>query len=399
MNKHHLSFAVTIAIAALLPVSNAQILVGTAAFTFGSQGNEEGQFNAPRGVAFDSNGTLYVNDALNYRIQKLTPTGGFVGSWGTQGTGNGQMDAPLDLCIDRDNQVFVLDTYNHRVQKFNTNGTFIMKWGTSGSGAGQFNTPRCIANDDAGNIYVADTWNNRIQKFTGDGVFVRSFGGYGTAEGKMIAPVGIVLDAAGDVYVADQGNYRIQKFTSGGTFITKWGSRGSAVGQFQSSLNADGGPNDMVMDMAGNIVVIDGGNNRIQVFTSAGRFITQFGSFGTALGKMDRPGRVTFNNDSSLLYVTDIGNVRIQAFTYTVPPPMFLSTPFNATGGVFTWSSIPGAYYQLQAKSKMEDEWGDYGVAVTAGGQTTSMVIEMGTSPDQFFRAARVPSLGPTPGL
>ena len=68
-------------------------------------------------------------------------------------------------------------------------------------------------------------------------------------------------------------NNRIQKFDSNGKFITKWGSYGTADGQFSIHIG-------VAVDSSGNVYVTDSANNRIQKFNSNGTFITKWGSNG-----------------------------------------------------------------------------------------------------------------------
>jgi DNA-binding beta-propeller fold protein YncE len=150
------------------------------------------------------------------------------------------------------------------VQKFDSTGAYLLQWGASGSGDGQFSTPRGIAVDAAGDVYVVDSGNSRVQKFSGAGTFLGKWGGLGTAEGLFQTPRGIAVDSGGNVYVVegDSGistNNRVQKFTGSGTFLSTFGSRGSGDGQL---LLASG----TTVDGAGNVYVVDSGNDRIQKF-------------------------------------------------------------------------------------------------------------------------------------
>ncbi len=70
-------------------------------------------------------------------------------------------------------------------------------------------------------------------------------------------PSGVAVDSYGNVYVADTNNNRIQKFSSTGKFITMWGTLGTGNGQFS-------GPSGIAVDGSGNIYVADTNNNRIQ---------------------------------------------------------------------------------------------------------------------------------------
>lgn len=53
--------------------------------------------------------------------------------------------------------------------------------------------------------------------------FLLKWGSFGTGDGLFQSPFGVAADGAGNVYVVDRGNNRIQKFTSTGAFLTKWG--------------------------------------------------------------------------------------------------------------------------------------------------------------------------------
>ncbi len=92
---------------------------------------------------------------------------------------------------------------------------------------------------------------------------VMKWGKYGTTDGGFKSPTGIAVDSsAGKVYVADTANNRIQVFSSNGTFITKWGKYGLADGNLVS-------PTGIAVDSsAGKVYVADTANNRIQVFSS-----------------------------------------------------------------------------------------------------------------------------------
>jgi streptogramin lyase len=230
---------------------------------WGSLGNGDGQFQAPRGVAVDADSNVYVADSDNHRIQKFTPDGTFITKWGSLGKGDGQFNRLQRVAVDADNNVYVADSFNHRIQKFTPDGTFITKWGSLGQDDGQFNFPRSVAVEADNNVYVADTENHRIQKFTPDGTFITKWGGLGQGDGQFNFPQGVAVDAEGDVCVADSDNHRIQKFTPDGTFITKWGIFGRFDGQFNRPLG-------MAVEADNNVYIADTQNHRIQRFDTSG---------------------------------------------------------------------------------------------------------------------------------
>jgi hypothetical protein len=178
----------------------------------------------------------------------------FLKQWGSLGTGDGQFNAPRGIAIDSSGYVYVADTANSQIKKFDSTGNFIAKWGSQGTGDGQFSVPAGMAIDSSGNVYVNDG-NDRVQKFDSDGTFITKWD-----FGRGDNPSGIAIDSSNNVYVVDSGNSQIKKFDSTGNFIAKWGSQGTGDGQFSS-------PEGMAIDSSGNVYVADTENNRIQVFS------------------------------------------------------------------------------------------------------------------------------------
>jgi sugar lactone lactonase YvrE len=86
--------------------------------TWGTKGQEPGQFWNPWGIAIDRDRFLYVTDAGNHRIQKLDRDGNFETQWGGFGGSPGQFNFPYGIAVDRRGAIFVLDSSNFRVQQF-----------------------------------------------------------------------------------------------------------------------------------------------------------------------------------------------------------------------------------------------------------------------------------------
>ena len=141
----------------------------------GTPGGAPGEFNWVRGSDSDPSGNVYVADYGNHRIVKLGPGGAFLAAWGRPdlrpGTGNGEFNLPYDVEVAPDGTVWVTDTANHRVQWFTQDGEFLGRIGanggdgTEGHGPGEFEGPYGVTSDCRGNIYVTDEDNHRVQKF------------------------------------------------------------------------------------------------------------------------------------------------------------------------------------------------------------------------------------------
>ena len=197
-------------------------------------------------------------------FSSLPETGIFEGGKGTE---EGQFDSPTGIAVDGNGNVLVADTNNGRIEKFSSNGNFTKIIGSKGSGHGQFSAPNGIAIDHAGNMYVAEVDNGRVQKLSPDGTFMAEWKGPGLG---FYGPRRIAIGPDDSVYVVDQGHNQIVKFSSNGDVLATWGSSGSGDGQFND-------PTSVAVDATTNqVYVADPRNRRIEVFDSAGKFITKW---------------------------------------------------------------------------------------------------------------------------
>lgn len=283
----------------------------------GKGGNGPSQFNAPRHVAVSRDGSVFVADSGNNRVQVFRSDGSFVRMWGIAGSCHSQFSSPHGITVSPDgDMVYVADSTNHRVQVFRSiDGSFVSTWGNGPAQwqhQGQFTSPYGIAASNGDMVYVADTNNQRMQVFRNKGTFVRMWGSGGpgsNGQGQFHKPTGIAVSPDGAfVYVADTNNHRIQVFRSDGTFVRTWGSYGQGQGQFYS-------PNGIAVSSDGDMLYVsDSSNHRIQVFRSDGTFAYMWGVKGSDPGQFNEPFGIAVSPDGCLLCVTESANQRVQVF-------------------------------------------------------------------------------------
>ena len=300
------------------------------------------QFYKPRGVAVDGAGNVYVADAGNSTIRKITPVGtnwvvstlaGSVQRGGSaDGTGTNALFAfPSSITVDSAGNLYVADTFNNTIRKMTPVGgdwvvtTIAGFVGVRGDADGKgtnalFYYPQGVAVDRTGNVYVADTDNNTIRKITPVGAnwVVSTLAGLaqqqGSADGTgtnalFNAPQGVAVDSSGNVYVADPGNNRIRKIRSAGVVSTiagMVGSQGSADGTGNGARFSQ--PAGVTVDSAGNVYVADTANSTIRTVTSLAEVSTLVGLAGSP-GSADGAGsNARFNNPFGVAVDTN-GNV------------------------------------------------------------------------------------------
>ncbi len=285
----------------------------------GMPGNEPGQLQNPRDVAIGPDGSLYITDTSNNRIQHLSADGSILQVWGyfadiSKGAApGGTFYEPWGIAVGKDGSVFVADTWNHRIQKFTADGKFVNMWGYFGEADTPFAIwgPRDIAIDSKGNLFVTDTGNKRIVVYDAEGNYVTQFGSKGLEPGQFDEPVGIAVDKDGLVYIVDTWNQRIQVMVAdaSGSYIPliNW----DVVAWYGQSL--DNKPY-LAVDDNGNLYTSDPEGYRILHFTTTGTFVNYFGDFGVSANGFNLPIGISVD-DNNGLWIADAGNGRIMHFT------------------------------------------------------------------------------------
>jgi len=300
---------------------------------WGEDGEEQGQFSFPQGMAIDQEGNLYVADTMNSRVQKFTSNGQFLQEWDIDGMVFGM---PRAIAVDHSGLVYVNNGQGN-IRVFQPDGTELRRWDDNKFlNAGVLG----MAVDQEGNVYVSNAGLHQVRKYDPMGQILLTWGEHGTASGQFNAPSGIAVDRDGTIFVADPGNFRIQKFDAMGNYLGQWGEAESAdPGQFSF-------PQALTFDQYGNLHVMETKNYRIQVLDPYGKSIRMWGKEGSAPGEFEVTFGVVTDNAGNI-YVDDSMLRRVQKFSLTLDSPQIVTTSDQAT---ITWPEVEGA-------TDLELEW------------------------------------------
>ena len=168
------------------------------------------------------------------------------------------------------------------------------------------NYPCRVVVDERGQIFIAEDGGHCISIYS-SGKRIRSIGQKGSAPGQFLCPRGVAVERAGNILVVDEDNHRIQKFTADGKFIALVGSRGNKPLQFNSPFGIGISPNEKVY-------ICDRANHRVQILNPDLTFSTSFGGKGSEDGHFQFPWDVGFDSHENV-YIADSWNHCIQVFT------------------------------------------------------------------------------------
>jgi len=370
----------------ITPAGVVTTLAGRAAVSGSTDGTGAAAlFAGPRGIAVDRSGNIFVADRGNQTIRQITSAGivstlaGAANNCGsTDGLGSvARFCLPTGLTIDASGKLFVTDAQESTVRRITPTGVVSTVAGAaavfgSSDGAGTaalFRSPRGVAVDGSGNVFVADRNNQVIRKITRAGIvstLAGNVGKCGRSDGTSPAaefcfPSGVSVDATENVIVADTGTYGIRKITPAGVVSTSVATAGMcpniliglgffgasecrftavaadaagnivAVRYFGDALKIsptgtvstlagsntggmpglhteDSGPTGVAVDSGGNVFVANSSNHTVLKITSTGIVSTLAGSTGIC-GNVDGVGIAAQLCRPNGLAVDSIGNV------------------------------------------------------------------------------------------
>ena len=253
------------------------------------------QVGVPRGLAFDAAGNLFISSGAGATIRRVNAAGVIslvagngVGFAGDNGPAlNAMFFNPNGLAVDTLGNLYIADASNNRVRRISgTTITTFAGTGSVGSGgdgeaaaAAQLSFPRYLAFDRTGNLHIADTNNHRVRRVTPAGVIstvagngAAGFAGDGgaAAAAAVGSPTGIAFDEAGHLYIATAN--RVRKVDAATQTIA------TIAGEGNQGFSGDGGlatnarfdiPQGLAIDSTGAVLVVDQRNQRLRKLTPA----------------------------------------------------------------------------------------------------------------------------------
>ena len=261
---------------------------------FGSEGEQDGQFNYPQFVAVTVEGKILVSDQKRVQV--------FNADFCWICTFNG-LKRPTGVAVDSNGDVFVADFELCAVFIFRPDGTQLRKFGSCSLNGenGSFRAPWGVAVDGRDQVFVVDSGRRDVQVFRRDGTFLSKFGGLGWEDGKFRNPSNVVVSPFGVLFVSDEERCDVQVgiqtratslsfvwssswfrhvyvlfcpcqvFDNTGHLLGKFGTQDSALGQRKFVR-----PCGLSFSHAGHLWVSDFWKRFVQIFTSEGVFLWSF---------------------------------------------------------------------------------------------------------------------------
>lgn len=367
-----------IALIASMPKAFAQninTIAGTGSVGFSGDGSAatSAVLNGPQDVSLDTFGNVYIADAANQRIRKITAATGIIstiagtGSIGYAGDGGAAtlatFNSPIGIDVDAAGNIYIADVGNHCIRKITAATGFISTVAGIGSGgfsgdggaatSARLQSPYDVTVDVSGNLFIADVSNNCIRKVTAStgiistvaGTTSPGFSGDGAAASlaKLYQPFSIAVDASNNLYIADAANNRIRKVTASTGVISTIAGTGTAgySGDGSTATTAQlNKPYSIDVDNSGNVYFSDFNNQRIRKITTSTGIISTIagtGSFGFSgdgglaiFAQLANPKGIYVDKVNNV-FIADDQNSRVRFIcnAATIPAAPLVSSPLT----------------------------------------------------------------------
>ena len=297
--------------------STGQVVVVAGTGTSGYSGDggkaPNAQLNGPTALALNALGDIYIADTNNNVVRKVsafdntitTVAGtGAAGNAGDGGAANqAQLNAPRGVAVDAQGNLYIADSGNNRVREVvasngqitgaqtivnfagSTNGTAGYSGDSGLAVNAALNQPRGMALDASGNLFIADFQNEVIREVTVSNGHISTVAGVGQSSGyssdgtaalsaNLNGPASVAVDAAGNLYITEQGNELVRKITNdpsrpiytiaGSVFVSGYSGDGGSA-----TIATVSGPNAIALDAAGNVFFVDYFNHAVREISAS----------------------------------------------------------------------------------------------------------------------------------
>jgi trimeric autotransporter adhesin len=298
---------------------NIQTIAGTGSAGYNGDGSAatEAELNNPTGVVVDGFGNVFIADANNNRIREIVAATGIIqtvagtGVAGFNGEGipptRAQLNFPSDMVMDTHGNIFISDQGNFCIREVVATSGLIQAFagtcgthGSAGDGgpatSALLQRPVRLFCDGSGNVFITDIADNRVREVVaspaGGIATIKTVAGTGAAgftgdgglatQAKLNEPSGVFVDGPGNIFLTDVLNNRVREV------VVSTGNIQTIAGNGTIFFGGDGGPatsaqlsgaSAVSLDAAGDIFIVDGGNNRIrEVVAATGNIQTAAGN-------------------------------------------------------------------------------------------------------------------------
>ncbi len=401
----------------VLKVDHATQFVTTVAGT-GTQGYNgdnrtatSARLDKPVGLAFDAAGNLYISESGNERVRRVDKDTGNIttyagtGSSGYNGDGiqatQAHLNDPYHISFDQSGNLYIADSSNNRVRRVGTGGIILTVAGTGHAGYNgdnrlaifaELNKPLAAVTDGSGNLYIADNENQRVRlvragtitTYAGTGDYGSSGDGRPATSAQLKGPNNIGLDAAGNVYIVDGDANKIRQVNKTSLIIN------TVAGDGQSGYNGDGGlavdaslaaPYSATFDAQGRMYIAGSGSDVVRLVTFIGSPATiaaTHGSPQTTRVNTSFPERLTAT-------VRDSNGLGVPGATVT-----FTAPAAGASATLTSSTAVTGTQGEAYVFATANSTAGSYSVTATTAGVAAPATFSLTNTVSAFVDIAFV---------
>ncbi len=227
----------------------------------------------------------------------------YLGEWGTKGDGPGQLSAPKRMAVDSLGNVYIADGGSGFVHKFDGEGHPLLSFKDD-----HLKQPAGIAVDRRGAMYVSDYARGLLLIFFPDGTRYREIrGGPGR---RFRHPVSICVDDDGNIFVLDGEGTRIQEFRPDGRFVRAWGKKGTGPGEFD-------GASDAALAADGFLYLAEAQNHRVLKYSREGQLAATWEIPATSASRGQVPLSSAIASSDKYIFIADSGGRVLDVWTMT----------------------------------------------------------------------------------